>query len=231
MPQFGNFFAGTRVPENMMALRAASCATLLACAFPCLAQTHATCDQTLTAPVQPRSSLRIESRPAGLEIVGTDQQAIHITCSTGSENQDLSQITLRFEAASDGGKLTIEGPHRRHENGLQIKIEVPRKTNLSVSMAAGEVKIEEVAGDKTVDLYAGQITISSEHEWNYRTVDASVTIGEVKAPVFDADKGGFFRSVSRKDSGGEYRLRAHVMTGEIDLLGKKARPEASRRPD
>ena len=209
---------------------AISCAVVLACALPGLAQTSATCDQTLTAPLQPRASLTIDSRPAGLEIVGTDQQAIHVTCKADGNTQDTGQIILRFAPSPNGGKLTIEGPHRKHNNNLQIRIEVPRKTNLSVSMAAGEVKVEEVAGDKSIDLYAGQITVSSQHEWNYRAVDASVTIGEVRAPVYDADKGGFFRSVSRSTSGGEYRLHAHVTTGQIDLLGRKG-PENPGKPD
>jgi hypothetical protein len=214
----------------MMFLRAALCAPLLVCALPGIAQISSTCDQSLAAPLQPRAVLTIDSRPAGLEIVGTDQQTLHVTCRPGSDNQDLNQIVLRFVPASDGGKLTIEGPHRKHDS-LQIRIEVPRKTNLSVSMAAGEVKVDDVAGDKSIELYAGQITVSSEHEWNYRTVDASVTIGEVRAPVYSADKGGFFRSISRKDPNGEYRFRAHVTTGEIDLLGRKSSSEAEHRPD
>ncbi len=210
---------------------AISCAVLFTCANPGFAQTIANCDQSLTAPLQPRASLLIDSLPAGLEIVGTDQQTIHVTCKADRSFEDTDRVVLRFEPSSNGGKLTIEGPHIRHGDGLQVRIEVPRKTNLSVSMSAGEIKVEEVAGDKNLGLYAGKITISSDHEWNYRAVDASVTIGAVKAPVFDADKGGFFRSISRKTAGGEYRLRAHVTTGEIDLLGKRTRPESARQPD
>jgi hypothetical protein len=48
-------------------------------------------------------------------------------------------------------------------------------------------------------------------------VDASVDIGDVNASAFGVDKGGFFRSFSRTTAEGEYRLRAHVLTGEIDL--------------
>ncbi len=119
----------------------------------------------------------------------------------------------------------------RHGDSLHVKIEVPWKTNLRVRMPAGEVKVEEIKGDKDIDLYAGQITISSEHEWNYRSVNASVTIGQVSAAVYGADKGGFFRSFTRKSADGEYRLRAHVMTGEIDLVGRKARAEGTSGPD
>ena len=119
----------------------------------------------------------------------------------------------------------------RHGDGIQIRIEVPWKTNLRVHLPAGEVKVEEIKGDKDIDLYAGQITITSFHEWNYRSVDAWVTIGEVRAPMYDADKGGFFRSINKKSLDGQYRLRAHVMTGEIDLNGKKIRADGTRQPD
>jgi hypothetical protein len=57
-------------------------------------------------------------------------------------------------------------------------------------------------------------------------VDASVDIGQVNAPVYGANKGGFFRTVSRAASGGEYSLRAHIITGQIDLVGNGAHASA-----
>jgi hypothetical protein len=90
-------------------------------------------------------------------------------------------------------------------------------------MSAGDVKVEEIAGDKDIDLYAGQITISSTRAWHYRSVDVSVSIGQVNAPVYDAQKGGFFRGITKETADGEYSLRAHVIAGQIDLLGRFAR--------
>ncbi len=206
-------------------------AALFACNLAALAETKASCDQTLTAPLRSSANLVIDSRPAGLEIVGTDQQAIHVTCHS-NDNQDLPRhILLQFSPDPAGGKLTIEGSHVRHGDGIQIRIEVPWKTNLSIHVPAGEVKVEEIKGDKDIDIYAGQITITSFHEWNYRSVNASVTIGEVRAPMYNADKGGFFRSITKTTSDGQYRLRAHVMTGQIDLEGKQIRPDGTRQPD
>ncbi len=206
-------------------------AALFACNLAGIAESKVSCDQTLTAPLRSNAVLAIDSRPAGLEIVGTDQEAIHVTCHGGNDEDAAPHILLQFTASANGGNLKIEGSHTRHGNNLQIKIEVPWKTNLRVQMPAGEVKVEEIKGDKDIDLYAGQITISSAHEWNYRSVNASVTIGEVRAAAYDADKGGFFRTFSRQSADGEYRLRAHVMTGEIDLLGKKARAENDHAQD
>jgi hypothetical protein len=42
----------------------------------------------------------------------------------------------------------------------------------------------------------------------------------VKAPVYGAEKGGFFRSITRETANGEYSLHAHVIAGEIALLGR-----------
>jgi hypothetical protein len=206
-------------------------AALFACILPARAESKVSCDRTLTAPLRSSAILEIASRPAGLEIVGTDQEAIHVTCHGGDYEDVAPHILLQFSPNQDGGRLTIEGSHVRHGNNLQVRIEVPWKTNLRVRMPAGEVKVEEIKGDKDLELYAGQITISSAHEWNYRSVNASVAIGEVRAPMYDSDKGGFFRSLTKKTADGEYHLHAHVTTGEIDLVGKKTRPEGAREPD
>jgi hypothetical protein len=208
----------------MKTLVAATGAALLACNLSGMAQTQVACGQILDAPLRSRAVLTIDSRPAGLEIVGTDQEAIHLSC-TARDVGTARDIRIRLSGNQDEGKLTITGDALKNGN-LQIRIEVPRKTSLKVKMAAGEVKIEEIAGDKDIDLYAGQISISSTRPWDYRTVDLSVDIGAVKAPAYSADKGGFFPSFTKKDANGEYGLHAHVITGEIDLLGTDARGAA-----
>ena len=229
--RFGNYRYEIVVDSNMRFVCAVASAALFACNLAGLAESKVTCDQTLTAPLRTGALLVIDSRPAGLEIVGTDLETIHVTCHGGDNEDAAPHILLQFSPNPDGGRLKIEGSHMRHGNNLQVKIEVPWKTNLRVQMPAGEVKVEEIKGDKDIELYAGQITISSAHEWNYRSVNASVTIGEVRAAAYNADKGGFFRSFNKKTTDGEYRFHAHVMTGEIDLLGKKARTDGASGPD
>jgi hypothetical protein len=204
----------------MKTLCAAAGAALLACNLAGFAQREVACNQTLAAPLRSRAMLTIDSRPAGLKIVGTDQDAIHLSCTAdGVENAE--QISIRWTGNQDDGKLTITGGSLKN-GSLLVRIEVPRKTSLRVDMPAGEVKVEEIVGDKDIDLYAGQITISSARPWDYRIVNLSVDIGEVRAPVYGADKGGFFRTFRKQTAVGEYGLHAHVITGEIDLLGTNA---------
>jgi hypothetical protein len=214
-------------------MRSACCAAgvaLLACNIVGFAETKIPCGQTLSHALQTRGVLMIDSRPAGLQIVGTDQEGIRVSCTAGSD-ETARDVAIHLSSTANGVKLSIEGPHLQKNNGIQVKIEVPRRTNLSVRMFAGQVTVEEVKGDKDIEIGAGQITISSIHDGDYRSVNASVTAGEVQASAFGAEKGGLFRNFSTKNSSGDYRLEAHVTTGQIQLLGNAQKKGEGAKPD
>jgi hypothetical protein len=215
----GNHRSAVSVLDSMKILCHAAALALLASSLAGFAEVATACGQTLEAPLRSRAVLTIDSRPAGLEIVGTDDAAIHVSC-TSRDVTEAEQIRLRFSGNQDIGTLTITGGS--HEGNFQVRIEVPRKTSLKVKMSAGQVKVEEIAGDKDIDLYAGQISISSARLWDYRSVHVSVDIGDVNAQVYGAEKGGFFRKFSKQSAAGEYNLNAHVVTGQIELLGTHA---------
>ena len=207
----------------MRLLCAVAGAALLACGMTGWGETYVRCGEALDAPLHPHGSLTIDSRPAGIEVVGTDKESVHVTCS--GDDASVEQVKLRFAGGSGTGKLTIGGQHGPHNN-LKVHVEVPRRTNLRIEMPAGQVKVNDVDGDKDIELYAGQITIASSGEWDYRRVDASVDIGQVNASAYGVNKGGFFRSFTRKSKDGEYLLRAHVVTGQIDLVAPGGRVAA-----
>ena len=204
----------------MKTLSIAASATLFACNLVGFSQADVPCGQTIDAPLRLGAVLTIDSRPAGIEIVGTDQEAIHVSC-TADDTDSAMHVRLQLSGTPTHARLTISGDYPKHGN-LQIRVEVPRKVNLDIQMPAGQVKVDEIAGDKEIDLYAGQISISSAHKWNYKKVDASVGIGQVNAQVYDENKGGFLRAFHKENGEGEYRLHAHVTTGQIELLGKSA---------
>ena len=229
--RIGNQSRAIRVGDIMRSVCCAAGVALFVCNITGFAETKIPCSQTVIHTLQSRALLIVDSKPAGLQIVGTDEDVIHVTCTAGSD-ETARDVALHFSPTPNGGKLSIEGPHlQRGNNNLEVKIEVPRRTNLSVRMFAGQVRVKEIKGDKDIDLGAGQITISSIHFGDYRNVDASVSVGEVQARAFGSDKGGFFRSFSRKNSTGDYRLQAHVTTGEIELLGNAERGSDGAKPD
>lgn len=202
----------------MKILHAAAGAALLACTITGFAQTEVACGQMLQASMRSDTALTIDSRPSGLTIVGTDQQTIRVTC-TANHPAEMQGVRLRFSGSGNRTELTIKGGETHH-GGVEVRIEIPHRTSVQVKMGAGQVTIRNLEGNKDISLYAGQVTISASHGWDaYRNVDASVNIGEVNAQAFGADKGGFFRRFTRSNANGEFRLYAHVMTGQIDLVG------------
>jgi hypothetical protein len=189
---------------------------LLTCGAAGYAETVGDCDHAIGGALRSRGTLLVDSEPAGIEVVGTDKDEIHVTC-TVKRDGDPRDIELRLSGTEGYERLKISGGGAVHNQNLEVRIEVPKKLNLRVRMGAGQVTVSEVAGDKDIDLYAGQITIRTPEKGSYKSVDASVDIGEVNAAAYGVEKGGFFRSFSRTMGNGEYRLRAHVMTGQIDL--------------
>lgn len=100
---------------------------------------------------------------------------------------------------------------------LSITIHVPKTLDLYARIPAGEVTVENITGNKDVELHAGELIIYLGDASDYGHVDASVTAGDVDAEVFGNNRGGLFRTVSR-DSSGHYSLHAHVGTGQLTLL-------------
>ena len=102
----------------------------------------------------------IDSRPAGLEVIGTNEEEIRVTC-TGKDVVSVGQVRIKLSGSQDYRKLTINGS-TFGDNNLKIRIEVVGKTSLRVRMAAGQVTLNEIVGDKDIDLEAArQISISS----------------------------------------------------------------------
>ena len=133
---FRNIRSASSGRSHMKTLRAATGAALLACNLAAFAQTEAACGQTLDAPLRSRAVLIIDSRPAGLEIVGTDQEAIHLSC-TVRDAENARDIRIRLSGNQDDSKLTITGGSLKNTN-LQIRIEVPRKTSLECKCPQGK---------------------------------------------------------------------------------------------
>lgn len=201
----------------MRLLYAAAGAALLACPVCGFADTTVGCGQTISVPLHARSILRIGSRPAELDIVGTDAETLRVTCSA-DDADSARRMTIHLQEMPGDDKLEITGDFGPHNN-LKIRVEVPHRTSVRVRMSAGQVDMNDVKGDMDVELAAGQITMRGVNGRDYRKIDASVDVGQVNAPAYGADKGGFFRSFTRNTPDGEYVLRAHVLTGQIDLEG------------
>ncbi|HEY2861105.1 MAG TPA: hypothetical protein VGJ21_22030 [Terracidiphilus sp.] len=192
---------------------ALAASTLLLAMTSAQAQSHGSCNTPIAIEANSGMSLDIESISSGIAIVGSDRPGIRISC-TLPDSEDPDSVSLRVERTGDFGKIKVTGGHM---NNLHVRIEVPKKIGLRLRMAAGQVTVNDVAGDKDIELEAGQIVVDKVDSTQYHSVRASVEIGDVRAAAFGADKGGFFRQFNKDVAGGPYRIHVHVMTGSVEL--------------
>lgn len=158
------------------------------------------------------AQLRLHVRSGEIMIVGADDSKI--TVDLAGKNADKIQgVKGRLSVAKNVAELHLTGGPKSE---LQIIIHVPRNSDLMARVFAGDVSVQDVVGNKDVELHAGQLTISLEKPEDYGRVDMSVGAGQVDAEVFGDSKGGLFRTVSRESSG-KYRLHAHVDTGQLSV--------------
>ena len=171
-----------------------------------------------TADFPSDGQLRMHIRSSGVRITGTDENKIqiHFSCpNTG----DLGNVRVAFKKNGDRGDLDITGGP---SNNFQITMEVPRNSDLYVRMFAGELEIRGIAGNKDLQIHAGDLELSVDHPGDYGPVDLSVTTGDLDASAFGVSKSGLFRSFHtntalHKAGAGKYSLYAHVGAGELAI--------------
>jgi hypothetical protein len=166
-----------------------------------------TCASPFEAAASPGREIAMNLRSGDVTIVGTDAAVVRVSCTAGDSRND---IRISFAA----NHLTVRGGPR---NEVRFRIEVPRSTNLVVRCSAGDLMISGVSGDKDVELNAGDLTIVVGDAAAYRHVEASVWAGDLRAPAFGVDKDGLFRSFTRDNTAGRYRLRAKLLAGDLTL--------------
>jgi hypothetical protein len=170
-------------------------------------QTITGCDHPFEARAGRGHELFMNLRSGDITIAGTTTGMIRVSCST---RHDDDARYLRISYAAD--HLTVRGGSN---DDLQLRIEIPQSTNLIIRGSAGNLTLSGVSGDKDVELNAGNLTIHVGDPADYRRAEASVLAGNILASPFGITKDGLFRSFNRDNPGGKYRVRAHLMAGNL----------------
>jgi len=169
-------------------------------------------DRSGESPVEakfvPSGRVRMGLCPGGIELIGTDEPMLRV-----SYHPERDDVRVRLQVHGDRAELKLTGcPH----NNFRVRIELPKSSSLYVRMFAGQLDVNDITGDKDVELSFGQLNIDAGKADNYASVDASVNSGAIDAGLFDVHKGGLFRSFDRGGPG-KYRLHAHVGAGQIEI--------------
>jgi hypothetical protein len=155
---------------------------------------------------------------------------IHLKLSAGDYDivasaDDAIRVVFRGDSAGDpdvsavidvrGTRADVETDGPNHD-GVDARLELPRRANIVVELSAGELTISDIEGSKDVSARAGDVEIAVGEPQQYRHVNASVRIGDLNAEPFNVRKGGFFRSFEWTGKGA-YDLRAHLTVGDLTL--------------
>jgi hypothetical protein len=190
-------------------------ATLAMCGFAIAQQSRVVSEKgkdRFGMQLAPGSNLKLNIRSGDVRISGTDSKEVSVRFA-GRRAGEVEDVRFEFRQSADGGTLKISGGPR---NEFAICIEVPRETDLFVRMPFGELKLDEIHGNKNIELHAGELNIAMGNPHEYARIEASVYTGEINSAALSLSKGGLFRSYE-KDGPGKYKLYAHVGSGELNL--------------
>jgi hypothetical protein len=159
--------------------------------------------------------IRMDLSAGDYRIEGGDASRIRVEWSV----KDPSQLA-RTKVSADvrGADATISTDTRSNSN-FKAVIRVPAQADLYVRLTAGDLRVENVRGNKDVELHAGDLDIDVVRAEDYQHVDASLWAGDLTARPFNVVKEGLFRSFEWKGSG-PYRLHAHLKAGDLRLFAK-----------
>lgn len=114
-----------------------------------------------------------------------------------TRSQSISQVARlrRLKTfgsnSSQAGRGTLKirgGPH----NEFAFRIEVPRETDLFVRMPFGDLKLDEIRGNKNIELHAGELNVAMGNPRDYARIDASVYTGEINSAALSLSKRACF---------------------------------------
>lgn len=156
-------------------------------------------------------TVQLDLSAGDYDIVASSDNRIRITLTDrGKDNPDAYvDIDIKGSTAS----IETDGPMT---DGLDVRIELPRLTNIVLKLSAGDLKVAGVEGSKDVSAGAGDVSIAVGPRDQYRHVNASIRIGDLNAEPFNVRKEGFFRSFEWSGKG-KYDLRAHLTVGDLKL--------------
>jgi hypothetical protein len=148
---------------------------------------------------------------------GSDNK-IHLRYTVKSRHEsNVKEARADFDVRGNDARLEFHAPSGGN-TAFDVELEVPASTNLDVHQKVGDLNVEEIEGDKDLELGVGDIRLSGD-QGRYRLVHASAGIGDVNGVDYGETSGWLGKTLKYRGEG-KYELRAHVGVGDISLEGK-----------
>jgi hypothetical protein len=170
---------------------------------------------SLERPFSANGSVRMDLAAGDYHITGSAEDRVRIEWHVNDPGA-LAKVRARADVGDRQVSIATDGPSNK---GLTFTIQLPKRSDLYVRMSAGDLTIEDIRGNKDVELRAGDLRIDVGRADDYQKVDAALWAGDIKASAFQIFKEGLFRSFDWRGQG-QYRLHAHLLAGDLYLYQK-----------
>jgi hypothetical protein len=142
---------------------------------------------------------------------------LHYTVKSRSESH-VKDAHVEIEIRGRDASIEFHAPSSGNTQ-FDVELEVPQNTNLDVHEKVGDLTVENIEGDKDLELGVGDIRVATGRT-AYHLVRASTSIGDVSGGDGYGETSGWLGKTLKYHGDGKYELRAHVGVGDISLEGK-----------
>jgi len=146
----------------------------------------------------------------------SDHIRLHYTVKSRRE-RNIKNAQVEFEVHGTEADLELHGTTSGNTQ-FDVELEVPAKTNLDIHEKVGDLTVDEIEGNKDLELGVGDIRVARENSI-YRMVRASTGIGDVSGNGY-GESSGWLGKTLKYHGDGQYELRARVSVGDITLGDK-----------
>jgi len=147
----------------------------------------------------------------GYTIRGGAVDSIRVSWKT-RDPRDMASVRADLTVNGTSATLRTDGP----SDNFSVDVDVPSIADLQIDLSAGEVNLRGVEGNKSVSMWAGEVTMEVGDAKLYKSVHVTVRAGEINAGPFGGTRGGLFRSYNWQGSG-KYSIVAKLAAGEVRL--------------
>ena len=178
-----------------------------------VAQAQEKIDRTLD--VSPDGVVEIGNVSGSVEVTGWDRKEVHVTGTLG-------EGTEKLEFTTSNGRTVVEvkiPKHARNVEGSHLKINVPLKSSLEVSVVSAEIDVKHVNGTLDLESVSGGVTVDGDPV----TVRAESVSGGIEIHASSEEIEAETVSGSVEIDGVKRRARVSSVSGGIDVTGANLR--------
>jgi hypothetical protein len=159
-----------------------------------------------------RVHLQLASGDYTVRAGASDRVIVRWSAGDEARLKDLRELFVNVRVTGSTAVIVTDGKTRH----VDFVIELPARSDVSLRMRAGELRLHGIEGHKDVRMTAGELKIGVRRA-SLASAHASVTFGDLDARALGISKSGIKRTIDWF-GGGEYELDARLGAGDLTVV-------------